>query len=391
MNDSDSARDAALVNLLKNGNASALDSLHSLHYKKLYSTALRITGSHEDAQEAVQDTFFQLWQKCSQFDSSRGSLIGWLLTIIRHRAIERIRGRQPLQTAHNGYEETNSITVSHSTALDHAIARQLVRVAATNLTEAQRTAITLAYFEGLTLGEIAKRTQTPVGTVKQRVSCGMRAMKQSLTRPIEPGATRQANFPSLLEDIVTTEQLQRRPCRKRDPQQEVDSLRALSDLAVDSADHLIDFFITMPLDLCHAGSGGLSILETDAKGEQKFRWTNLSGKLARFVGGSTPRNFSPCGVTLDHDCPQLFTYPARYFHYFNQIDLPIVEGLVIPFHVGGKTEGTIWIASHDERRLFDSEDVRIMTSLAEFVGCTVHLNQLGENAPKWPKMSKDNG
>ena len=94
--------------------------------------------------------------------------------------------------------------------------------------------------------------------------------------------------------------------------------------------------------------------------------------LAKYVDGTTPRNFSPCGVTLDFNSPQLFEYPARYFDYFKDVDVPIVEGLVIPLHVG-KTEGTIWIVSHDESVRFDSEDARIMTSIAEFAGCALHL------------------
>ncbi len=131
----------------------------------------------------------------------------------------------------------------------------------------------------------------------------------------------------------------------------------------------------MPLDLCHAGTGGLSLLETNSAAEQVFRWTNLSGTLAKYVGGTTPRNFSPCGVTLDLNGPQLFRYPARYFDYFKNVEVPIVEGLVIPFHVGGKTEGTVWIVSHEEGLGFDSEDVRIMTSIAEFAGCALHLDR----------------
>ena len=54
--------------------------------------------------------------------------------------------------------------------------------------------------------------------------------------------------------------------------------------------------------------------------------------------------------------------------------MPIVEGLVIPFHVG-KTAGTVWIVSHEEKTRFDSEDARIMSSLSEFAGCAIHLSK----------------
>jgi hypothetical protein len=153
------------------------------------------------------------------------------------------------------------------------------------------------------------------------------------------------------------------------------ALDTLAEVLANSPDRLMDTFLQMPLDLCHAGTSGLSLLETNSAGEQVFRWTNLSGTLAKYVGGTTPRNFSPCGVTLDMNLPQLFHYPARYFDYFKKVEVPIVEGLVIPFHVGGKTEGTIWIVSHEEGLGFDSEDVRIMTSIAEFAGCALHLDR----------------
>lgn len=374
MSASDSANDEQLLTLVKQGDSSAFASLHDRYHKRLYSIALRITGNAQDAQDAVQDTFFQLWRKYSQFDSSRGCLIGWLLTITKHRAIERLRERHHVTSGDEPFDENDFAPAPQQTPLECEIARQLVSVAASQLSEAQRSAITLAYFEGLTLEEIASRTQTPLGTLKQRMRSGLRSMKKSLGVEPRSGLANQQRFPVLLEDIIITDELKCRPCRRRDPRQEADAIRALG-ASVDSVHDLINSFIDLPLELCHAGSGGLSLLETCSNGEQQFRWTNLSGKLASHIGGTTPRNFSPCGVTMDRGSPQLFKYQARYFHYFGRVDVPIVEGLVIPFNVGGQTRGTIWVASHDERLQFDSEDVRIMVTLAEFVGSAVHLNE----------------
>ncbi len=181
--------------------------------------------------------------------------------------------------------------------------------------------------------------------------------------------------PATLESILITDQLFSRKGRQREPELEAKSLQTLAELNSDSPTELIDSFLQMSLDLCRAGTAGLTLLETNAAGDQEFRWTNLTGRLANCVGGTTPRNFSPCGVTLDRMSPQLFAYPGRYFGYFNQVELPIVEGLVIPFHVGTETEGTIWIVSHAEELGFDSEDARIMSSLAEFVGCALHVSR----------------
>ncbi len=122
---------------------------------------------------------------------------------------------------------------------------------------------------------------------------------------------------------------------------------------------LIDTLLRLALELCSAGTAGLSLLETTAEGEQVFRWSNVAGALDKHVGGNTPRDFSPCGVTMDSNAPQLFTLPARRFQYFNGLDFTIVEALVIPVYLGTETPGTIWIVSHDDEIKFDSEDARI--------------------------------
>lgn len=122
------------------------------------------------------------------------------------------------------------------------------------------------------------------------------------------------------------------------------------------------------LSLCDAGTSGVSILERQLDGSELFRWTVLSGRLAGHVNGSTPRDFSPCGVCLDRGEPVLLRHPERRFTYFQATGVPFVEGLVLPFEVEGRHEGTLWIVTHDAARRFDSEDVRVMTRLTAFAG-----------------------
>ena len=259
------------------------------------------------------------------------------------------------------------------TLLEQHIARELISKALAELSGVQQEAITLAYFDGWTCDEIAVRTGTPLGTIKTRLRSALKTMKQVLSSPTYSGPRDSTPRSATLASVLITEQLLSRICRQRDPKEETNSLRLLAEAATFSPQQLVDVFLRMPIDLCRAGTAGLSLLDTVSNGEQVFRWTNLAGRLAKHVGGTTPRDFSPCGVTLNCDSPQLFSYPGRYFRYFDEVNVPIVEGLVIPFHVGGKTEGTVWIVSHNEGSRFDSEDVRIMTSLTEFAGCSLHL------------------
>jgi RNA polymerase sigma factor (sigma-70 family) len=119
------------------------------------------------------------------------------------------------------------------------------------------------------------------------------------------------------------------------------------------------------MDLCNAGSAGVSVLEPDHTGDI-FRWQALSGEIEDHQGGSTPRDWSPCGETLKAGRAMLYSYPARYFTYFQKLHVPIVEGLVIPMFSDGLPVGTIWVISHNSNRRFHAEHVRIMTSLGSF-------------------------
>jgi RNA polymerase sigma factor (sigma-70 family) len=370
----DMSTDSELMAKLIGGDQSALESLYDRHRRVLYAVAFRITGDSGTAEELLQDAFFQLWQKASQFDTARGSLIGWLLAITRHRAIDRLRQNGKRFYPQPFSEENMPLRGQSSTVLTHQIACELVSVALAGLAKPEREAITLAYFDGLTCEEIATSTRTPLGTVKSRLQNARKKMKYSLSDH-GGGASHESTCGSAtLKDILITEQLSSRACRRHAPQEEANSLLALMHSADASTAELIDCFLKISIDLCRAGTAGLSLLEVTTSDKQEFRWTNLAGKLEKAVGGTTPRNFSPCGVTLDRNSPQLFAYPGRYFKYFNQVEVPIVEGLVIPFHVG-KTAGTVWIVSHEEQTKFDSEDARIMTSLAEFAGCAIHLSK----------------
>jgi len=376
MSSSGHITDDALLNLIVAGDPSALQSLYDRHGRTLYSLALRIMGDSQSAQEVLRDTFLQLWAKSLKFDSERGSLLAWLLTITRHRALGRIR-EQRTRVSGESFADRNLFLNSYpgSSSLDLNISRGLVSKAFAKLSEAQRAAIDLSYFDGLSYEEIAARRQAPLGTAKKDLRSGLTKLKKILRNQASAEVGNPHSSHVDLKDILITEQLSSRDLRLRDPLQETKALDKLAEVMANAPNQLLDSFLQMPLDLCGADTSGLSLLETNSTGEEIFRWTNLRGTLAKYVGGSTPRNFSPCGVTLDYDAPQLFDRPSRYFSYFNQVEVPIVEGLVIPFHIGSKTNGTIWIVSHSEGTKFDSEDARIMTSVAEFAGCALHLHK----------------
>jgi len=170
-----------------------------------------------------------------------------------------------------------------------------------------------------------------------------------------------------LDEVLITPELSRRPGREPDYRAENQALTQLAQAMVQSPQALLNRLVRMALELCEAGSAGISLLVSSA-GEEQFRWEALCGAYAGYVGGRTPRDFSPCGTCLDLGEPQLYHRPARYFEYLGAAQPEIVEGLVVPFYRGDQPLGTIWVVTHDERRRFDREDVRLMQSLAGFVG-----------------------
>jgi len=199
-----------------------------------------------------------------------------------------------------------------------------------------------------------------------------------VSRPSDRQMAAAAREPARLEDILITEKLKSRRRRKPNAHAENAALHSLARVMATAPNELIDTLLRTALELCSAGTAGLSLLETPSAGDAIFRWTNLAGALCKHIGGTTPRNFSPCGVTLDRNAPQLFAHPGRRFQYFNGLDSPIVEALVIPVDLGGAILGTIWVVSHDDEVKFDSEDARIMTGLAEFTSCALRLTRVSE-------------
>jgi two-component sensor histidine kinase len=180
-----------------------------------------------------------------------------------------------------------------------------------------------------------------------------------------------------LESILITTELARRPSREPDYAAEN---RALVALAREMATHpqtMPQKLVEMAVELCRAGTAGISLLEASPHGEY-FSCQAMAGVYAMHLGGGTSRHFSLCGTTLDRKVPQLFRYPVRYFTYLAAIDTPIVESLVLPVYASGRPFGTIWIMVHDEHHQFDAEDARLMTSLAEFAGAALHVLSVPE-------------
>lgn len=171
-------RDARLVSAVRSGNEQAMGQLYDLYSSLVYSVALRILGDTGAAEDILQEVFMQLWRSPEAFDSSRGSLPAWLSVIARNRAIDSLRRRRP----EAGWSDVIiSIDPQFAADADRRRAIEKVRDALNGMPAAQRSALEMAFFEGLTHSEIAAKIGDPLGTVKTRIRAGLLALRQALT------------------------------------------------------------------------------------------------------------------------------------------------------------------------------------------------------------------
>ncbi len=181
--------------------------------------------------------------------------------------------------------------------------------------------------------------------------------------------------PEGLRDVVITSQLQNRPPRQHDLVRENAAFRELAHHLAASPDGFLHHLVEVALGLCDAGTAGISLEET-SEAERIFRWVAMAGELKHLTGGTTPRNFSPCGLCVDQNRPLLLSGLDRVYTDFKQAPMPFVEALLLPWEVKGGPVGTLWIVAHDEYRKFDREDVRLMGCLAAFTAGAIQLKQL---------------
>jgi hypothetical protein len=129
------------------------------------------------------------------------------------------------------------------------------------------------------------------------------------------------------------------------------------------------------LQLCRAGTAGVSLLATES-GQEVFRAAAVAGVLSASMPRTIPRDVTPCGAVIDRSGTQLVRMLERLFSSL-KFEWSIVEALIIPFAVQGKPAGTVWVVAHDDSCKFDREDERIGRTLASFASLACHIG----NAP----------
>jgi RNA polymerase sigma-70 factor, ECF subfamily len=182
--------DLALIGRVAAGDESAFSTLFDRWQRVVSALADRILSDADEADDVVEETFWQAWRGAARFDASRGSVQTWLLTIARTRSLDRLRARRRRREESADEQDEDGSASIASLAADpggdtSAGAEQneqsgLIRVALAGLPPEQRTTLELAYFSGLSQTEIAVKMNEPLGTVKTRTRMALQKLRGAL-------------------------------------------------------------------------------------------------------------------------------------------------------------------------------------------------------------------
>lgn len=171
-----------LLTAVTTGDERAFAALYHAVSPRVYGLARRITRNHALAEEVAQDVLVEVWRKAPRFDAQRGSGIGWILMMTHRRAVDRIRRT----SASRGREAREAAIHPVQEPIDERIVRddehREVTAALGALTDLQRQAIRLAYYEGHTYREVARLLAVPEGTAKSRLRDGIVQLRATLRR-----------------------------------------------------------------------------------------------------------------------------------------------------------------------------------------------------------------
>jgi RNA polymerase sigma-70 factor (ECF subfamily) len=174
--------DEAVVRAVAAGDREALHILNQRYGNALAVVAERILGDRADAEEIAADVLWQVWRQAETYNRARGSVGAWLMTVVRSRAIDRLRSRNARASAH---ERAGDEAGAHGAAdpvadLHSAELRRAVAAAMAKLHENERAVLELAYFSDLSQSIIAERTGLPLGTVKSRIRSALLKLREGL-------------------------------------------------------------------------------------------------------------------------------------------------------------------------------------------------------------------
>jgi RNA polymerase sigma-70 factor, ECF subfamily len=172
----------ALLARVSGGDQGAFATLYDHTAPRVLGLIRRLLIDAAQSEEVAQEVYLEVWQSATRFDPNKGRALTWIMTMAHRRAIDRVRASQAshdrdtavgirdLPTAYDQVAETVEVRVEH----------ERVEVAMATLSDAQRQAVTLAYYGGLSQSEVAAELGIPLGTAKTRLRDAMIRLREEL-------------------------------------------------------------------------------------------------------------------------------------------------------------------------------------------------------------------
>jgi RNA polymerase sigma-70 factor (ECF subfamily) len=180
--------DEDLMRRVHDGDMHAFEVIYDRHSDAAFSLAYRMCGRRALAEDVVQEAFLSLWRSGARYDRGQGSVRSWVLSVVRHRAIDTFR-RESVRTSRNISDESLAERMAAEARTETIVERndeaQHVRTALGGLPAQQRQVIELAYFGGFSHSQIAEMLKLPAGTVKGRMRLGLTKLRVALGDPAE--------------------------------------------------------------------------------------------------------------------------------------------------------------------------------------------------------------
>jgi RNA polymerase sigma-70 factor (ECF subfamily) len=175
--------DAELMRAIAAGETASFRAFYDRHAGRAYALLCRLLPQGSDAEDVLQETFCQVWDRAGQYDPARATPLVWLLLIARSRARDLLRRQCRRPEVADAAEP--GVAADPGAGLEQTEARLRVCAALTRLPEEQLRALRLAFFGGLTHGEIAQALELPLGTVKTRIRLALARLRNLLQEPAE--------------------------------------------------------------------------------------------------------------------------------------------------------------------------------------------------------------
>lgn len=177
--------DYTLMQRLAHQDERAMSEAYDRFSSVIYSIACRVLRPGQEAEDVVQEVFIKIWKQANRYQSDSGTPLGWIITMTRNQAIDKLRSLQRRSAIlQDTYDEMPEVAESTAHSGSHSLVndekKKLVQVALKTLPQDQKKAIELAFFSGLTQLEIAEHLQEPLGTIKARIRRGMLKLRAPL-------------------------------------------------------------------------------------------------------------------------------------------------------------------------------------------------------------------